>query len=47
MIMLCAETARPSEQPAAASAYPPRSTSSPSTASRCALNAPALPTMTT
>jgi len=46
MIMLCAETARPSEQPAAR-AYPPRSTSSPSTASRFALNAPALPTMTT
>ena len=48
MIMLCAETARPSEQPAAAAtAYPPRSTSSPPMASRCALNAPALPTMRT
>ena len=45
MIMLCAETARPSEP--AAAAYPPPSTSSPSTASRFALNAPALPTMTT
>ena len=41
MIMLCAETARPSEQPAAASAHPPTPIDilTP-TASRFALNAP-------
>jgi hypothetical protein len=47
MIMLCAETARPSEQPGGGERLPTPIDILTPTASRFALNAPALPTMTT